>query len=228
MNNYSEGFSSFNDLDFGTKARAVKQEVIEITIDPELIMEGYAKAYVAELNRRNPDRLKASGITHQALHEYFKGLLAIRIQSLEGNLHDWRKAKQLYIPSWIEFAISRVGIVVDAKLGLKFVPKADINYDMTSLLDMSDQLQTFLADGVVLHRDAFPRTEEGDMEVMSMAIIDGYVRSGKDDAHPISAYIAAFLGFKLKQETAFQMLYRVCYDDVDFIRDMIIHEEKLR
>lgn len=217
-------------LDFGTKVSHPKLETIEVTINPDFILKDFALAYRNELHRRNPVRFEAIGLTEDELKKYFTGLLAIRVQSLSAEgCKDWRKAKALFIPSWVEFSLSMIGEVVDSKRGLKFTPvMQDCDYDLSEMLGTSDKLQSFIADGVVLHRDAFPRSSEGDYETMSMAIIDGYVQSIDDKSHPIASYIAAFLGFTLKKETDFKMLYRIRYDDVEYIRTMLLAEETIR
>lgn len=220
----------FATLDFGTKPISEKLETIEVSINTELILADFAKAYLAELYRRNPLRAESAKITEEELQAYFDGLIKIRVLSLGINgCKDWRAAKALFIPSWIEFSLSRIGEVIDNTRGLKFVPVLDdLSYDFAKMLETSAKLQSFTADGVVLHKDAFPRGSEGDYETMSMAIIDGYVRSIDSKSHPVASYIAAFLGFTLKKETDFKLLYRIKYDDVDFIRTMLLAEESLR
>lgn len=215
---------SFPNLNFGTKPTTVGLEVIEVTINPDLLISGYADAYSKELYRRNPGRAQQVNLTADNLYSYFKGCLAIRIESLTGNCKVWRQAKSLLIPAWIEFTLSQVGVVIDTDRGLRLQPTFSYDYDINELLETSNKLRSFMADGLVLNRDAFPRSDEGDPDTMSMAIIDGFVQSQSRDAHPITSYIAAFLGFKIKEEAVFKLLYRVRYDDVNFISSMLLRE----
>jgi hypothetical protein len=217
----------YQNLNFGTKPTSALLETIVVQIDSELILKDFAKAYADELSRRNPTRAREVGLTEQELKDYFDGILAIRIESVEGYSPVWRQAKQLYIPSWIQFVISRVGEVIDTDRGLKIVPKFAGKYDFDSLLVTSNRLRAFLSDGLALHKDAFPREREGDKDTMTMAIINGYVCGQVATTHPISSYVAAFLGFKLREEIAFKMLYRVRYDDIKYIQAMILAEESL-
>lgn len=215
---------SFAKINFGTKPTTTQLEKIVVTIDPDLMLNGYASAYTNELQRRNPTRFAAVNITEDELNYYFKGILAIRVESVNDVCKVWREAKQLLIPSWIEFVISQVGEFVDTDRGLFFTPSFTFEYDMESLLNISDKLRAFINDGVTMSKDAFPRGKGGDYETMSMAIINDYVQSQSKDSHPIASYVAAFLGFKLQEEAAFKMLYRVRYDDVAFIRTMLLRE----
>lgn len=225
-----QGMDQYINLDFGTKPGATKLEIIEVSIDPALILSDFATAYYKELMRRNSIKAEACKITVDELSSYFTGLIKMRVLSVsEAGLKDWRVAKALFIPSWIEFSISRIGEVIDNVRGLKFIPVMDdTTYDLKEMLETSSKLQTFTVDGVVLHKDALPRSNEGDIETMSMAIVDGYVKGQDKYSHPVSSYVAAFLGFTLKKELDFKMLYRVTYDDVDFIREMLVAEETLR
>lgn len=217
----------YSKLDFGTNITTDKLEKIDVTIDPNLILSDFAKAYLSELQRRNSIRAKSVAITEAELKEYFISIIAIRVQSVRGNCPVWREAKALFIPTWIEFVITEIGEVVDVDRGLLFTPVFEHQYDIKKLLATSDKLRAFRSDGVSMSKDAFPRKPEGDYETMSMVIINDYVQSISKDSHPIASYVAAFLGFKLKEEASFKMLYRIRYDDVDFIRTMLLREESL-
>lgn len=214
-------------LDFGTKPTTVSYDTIDVQINPEVLVESFSGAYVNELTRRNPVRADSVLLDKDELYYYFQGLIAIRVLTVRGENKVWREAKMLYIPAWIETVMSMIGKVVDVDHGLVLNPVYDFTFDMKEMFRISEKLRAFLPDGVVLHRDAFPREVEGDKDVMAMAIIDGYVH-GMNHVHPIASYIAAFLGFKLVQEANFKILYRVRYDDVQFITNMILQEEGLR
>lgn len=223
-NNNGEPFANLN---FGTKPTSAALEEICVEIDPNMMLNDYAKAYVNEFHRRNPARAAAVNVTEQELQMYFTGLLLIRIETVNGNCKHWREAKQLLIPSWIEFTLSQIGEVVDVDRGLRILPTMQGHYDIEALLTVSEKLRYFTADGICLHRDAFPRDKAGDEETMTMAIIGQYVYSQSKDSHPIASYVASFLGFKLLEETTFKMLYRVRYDDIKFIRSMLLREESI-
>jgi len=227
--------TEFKSLNYGTKPTGAKMEVVEITLDPSLMMSDFAKAYEGELYRRNPNLAERSGLTSDDLYQYFVGILAIHIEHDNvGSIKEWRKAKELYIPAWIQHTISMVGTYVDQIRGLKFVPRLldakskPMAYDLSKLLKISELLAPFRMDGLKIFKDAFPRTPQGDPEVMSMIIAEQTIRSISPDAHPASSYVAAFLGFKLKEELAWVNLYRVKYDDVVLVHEMLLREEVLR
>ena len=48
-------------------------------------------------------------------------------------------------------------------------------------------------------------------------MIADYVRSLKAVTHVASTYVTAFLGMRLKEEIAMSALYRIQYDDIEFI-----------
>lgn len=214
-------------FDFGTRPTTAKMEKIILNLNPDVMVNDYARAYVKELFRRNPVRATEARLTEEELSYYFSGILAIRVKSINNDCPEWRQAKALYIPCFYEFVITEVGKVVDADRGFEIVPYYVASYDMDSLLEISERLRIFMADGIAMVKDAFPRTDAGDRDAMTMAIIDGYVRSMSKDAHPIASYVSAFLGAKLKEEETFNLLYRVRYDDVEFIRSMLLREATL-
>lgn len=218
--------NKFENLDFGTVISTGKLERIEVQIDPEMVVKDYSDAFVKELRRRNPQRFQAEEITADDMYTYSCGLLKIRVESVENNCPNWRRAKGLYIPAWIQFAISRIGESSDRKRGLQFVPVFNYSYDLDWMLAFSDSLAAYADDGVALFQDAFPRDREGNLDTMSLAVINDYVK-GQSQVQPVNSYIAAFLGFTLAKDTAFDVLYRVRYDDIDFIHDQLIHTKEL-
>lgn len=219
---------SFRDLNFGTVPTAATTETIQVEINPEIMLMPFAKAYVQELYRRNPIRANepAAQITVDEMYYYFCGCLRIRVESVDNQCRVWRQAKRLMIPAWIQFALSQVGRVRVPEEGIIFEPKFDFKYEIDRMLSISSKLRMYIPDGIKLFEDAFPRGEEGDIETMSMCLVEHYVMAHKM-SHPISSYIAAFLGFKSIGNIADKAFYRIRYDDVEFITSMVIHEGSL-
>ena len=218
----------FDTLDYGTKPTTTALETIEVSIDPSVMIGDFAKAYSTELTRLNPVRARELDITAEDLTIYFTSLLKIRVESILGTLRDWRTAKLLAIPAWIQHTISQIGEVIIRDKGIRFIPKLDYEYEMATLLEISTKLQAFTSDGLSIHTDALPRNATGNEEVMGMAIVGDYIQSIKADAHPASSYVSAFLGNKLVQEQHFSVLYRVRYDDVGFIATQLLNDRSLR
>jgi len=219
----------FKKLNYGTKPTGVPMQNVNIELDPELMVKDFAVAYERELYRRNANRAEREKITADELYDYFRGILSIHLEKDNlGTVKEWRKAKELYIPAWIQHVISQVGTYVDPIRGLKFIPQIAFVYDMAKMLEVSERLSAFKVDGLKIFKDAFPRDTSGDPEVMSMIIAENCVRSMTAEAHPASSYVAAFLGFKLREEMALLTMYRVKYDDIVFVHEMLLREETLR
>jgi hypothetical protein len=94
-----------------------------------------------------------------------------------------------------------------------------MSYDEAVII--SDKIGAF-EEKLQMVRDAMPRGVAGDSEVMSCAIIESYVRSWKKVSHPSFTYVAAFLDAHLKNEIALKALYRIQYDDLEYIRAAMI------
>lgn len=217
----------FINLNYGTVPTTSGVDEIKVKIDYSIMLGDFAQAYEKELYRRNPKKAEIINLTADELGKYFKDIISLRVASVNGKIPEWRQAKELFIPTWIQFVISQIGQVVDTNRGLLITPVVEQTYDISKMLDTSSRLRAFEVDGVSMHRDAFPRDNEGDKDTMSMVIIDDFVKSMYETPHPIQSYVSAFIGAKLEEEAAFKILYRIRYDDVSFIRQMLTHEESL-
>ena len=226
VNNNLTSSSKYEALDFGTTPTTSELLEVKVMLSPETMVKPYAKSYHNELYRRNPVKAQAVGLTEDDLYFYFSQLLLIRVQQVNDTLMYWRQAKALYIPDWIQFTLTQVGYAIDRNKGFKFVPVLDGEVDMNKCLDISNRIQSFEIDNVGMSHDAFPRETSGDLDTMSMAVIDGYVK-GVNVSHPISSYVSAFIGAKIMEEQAFSMIYRVRYDDVDFIAHMLLNTKEI-
>lgn len=98
-------------------------------------------------------------------------------------------------------------------------PDNGSTYTLKSAEAFSYKLSKY-RDGLQMVQNAMPRDFKGDPDVMSCAVINDYVRSLKQDTHPASAYVAAFAGFQLVEQTSLAALYRIQYDDTNFIQGM--------
>lgn len=214
----SNANASFSQLDLGSaKPISVPMETIEVAIGGELFGD-YATAFLKEAYRKNPLRAEQVGLTSDEVQEYVKYLVTKRIQSVRGECSDFRMLKVLYIPAWIQYNLAMIGRVIIRDRGLTLVPVEDEPSSMTleQAMKVSEKIGMFI-DDLQIVQDAMPRDDRGDLDVMSTALIAGYMRSLNPVKHVASTYASAFMGLKLRQEAAFQALYRIQYDDIAFI-----------
>lgn len=220
--------ASFNQLDLGSaKPISVPMETIEVKVEGDLF-EDYARAFVKEAYRKNPLRAEQVGLTADEVTDYIRFLLTKRIESISGNCSDFRKLKPLYVPVWIQYNLAMIGIVTIRDRGIKLVPVEEEPSNMTlaEALAVSEKIGMFI-DDLQIVQDAMPRSDQGDIDVMSTALIAGYMRSLTPVKHVASTYASAFMGMKLKEEMAFAALYRVQYDDVAFIASALTTQRGL-
>lgn len=211
--------TQFQSLDLGTgKPTSVPVEVVEVKVEIGDIASGFAKAFVNEAYRKAPLRAEQVNLSQEELEKYLDFLLQQRVLCVEGKCELFRKLKVLYIPSFVQYVLSLVGTVTMRDIGLTIRPVFEhenvISYE--EALAISEKVGSFI-DDLQIVQDAMPRTAEGNQDVMSTALIAGYVRAIKPVQHVVATYVSAFLNFQLRKETAFQTLYRVQYDDVSFI-----------
>lgn len=216
-------YASFESLDLGTtKPTSIPQETIHVIIATENLTGQYGKAFVQEARRVNPLRAEQVGLTAEEVQSYAHYLMTKRIQSVNDDCDDFRKLKVLYIPSWIQYCLSMVGKLVKRDIGLVIIPEMEHPSEMTfdEALIISDKIGAF-EDDLQIVKDAMPRSMDGNEDVMSTALVADYVRALKPVEHVASTYVTAFLGMKLKEEMAFAALYRVQYDDFEYVSSVL-------
>lgn len=220
---------AFQNLDItSAKPISVPIETVEVEMSESNLFEGYAKAFVNEAYRVNPLRAEQVKLTQEEVLNYIKYLLVKRIETVNMNCPDFRKLKVLYIPVWIQYNLSMIGEVTIRDKGLKLIPTvADTNtISYVEAVAISDKIGAFESDLQIV-KDAMPRDITGDVDVMSTAMIDGYVRAIDKVDHVAATYVTAFMGMKLKEEAAFKVLYRVQYDDIQFIATALTAQKGL-
>lgn len=226
MKNESNG--SYANLDLGSaKPTSVPMETIHVEISTENLLGDYAKAFVKEAYRVNPLRAEQVDLTEEEMLQYANYLVAKRVECVYGECKDFRKLKALYIPSYLQYTMAMIGRVIIRDKGLTLLPVCQfdvINYEQA--LAISEKVGMF-EDDLQIVQDAMPRDTSGDKDVMSTALIAGYVRSLEKVEHVSSTYVTAFLGMKLQEEVAMSALYRVQYDDVAFIQSALITQRGL-
>lgn len=220
MKTNNNDFASFVQMDLGSsKPTAVPMETVEVEVGADSLLGNYAKAFVAEAYRVNPLRAEQVKLTVDEVRKYAEYLLFKRVQSVHDECADFRRLKVLYIPSYIQYNLAMIGRVVLRHDGLTLLPvNSTLEPPMSfeEALKVSEKIGSFEDDLQVVH-DGMPRSDEGDRDVMSTAMIAGYVRALKDVDHVSATYVTRFLGMKLREEASFATLYRVQYDDLAFI-----------
>lgn len=221
--------TNFSGLELAeTKPTSVKMETVEVVITNENLFGDFGSAFVAEGYRVAPLTAQQVGLTNDEMVKYINYLTAKRIECVSGNCPDYRKLKTLFIPSWVQYNLSMIGKVILRDVGLTLVPIMEdediITFDQA--ITISNKIAAF--DGYLqMVEDAMPRSPYGDKDVMSTAMIAGYVRSLNPVEHVASTYVTAFMGMKLKEEAALAVLYRIQYDDVEFIRTALTLQKGL-
>ena len=227
--NQMNDYASYQGLNLGdTKPISVPMELVEVEISELNLFGDFAKAFVKEAYRKNPLRAEQVALTEEELVKYVKFLVKQRIDSVNGTCAIFRKLKALYMPCWIQYNLSMIGKVILRDIGLTLVPVVKdeeiISYE--EAMEISSKIGAF-EDDLQIVKDAMPRSEEGNPDVMSTALIADYVRSIKKVQHVASTYVTAFMGLTLRKEAAMQVLYRVQYDDIEFIRSALISEKRI-
>lgn len=224
----STNVSVFKDLNLtDTRPTSVMMETIEVEISADNLIGQYAHAFVQEAYRVAPLRAQQLNITDEEMTAYCEYLLYQRVLTSQGNCPEFRKLKVMYIPVWIQYNLSMIGEVIIRDKGLRLVPvmeKPDMSYE--DALKVSEKVGS-LENDLQIVQDAMPRSRQGDKDVMSTALIAGYVHALEKVEHVSATYVTAFLGMKLKEEVAMKVLYRIQYDDYEYIASVLTSEKRI-
>ena len=221
--------SDFLSMDLGSgKATTIPMETVEVVISTPNMFGDYAKAFVKEAWRVNPLLAEQVQLNEEELEQYLNYLMTKHVENVNDCCSDFRRLKNLYIPSYFQFVMSTIGVCIDREFGIKLVPEMDEPSSLTyeDALVVSEKLGSFERDLQIV-QDAMPRDIKGNLNVMGSALIAGYVRSYRRVEHPAATYVTAFANLKLKQEASLQALYRLRYDDVNFIQAALTTQKGL-
>lgn len=224
----------FKGLNYGTVPTTANFREVLVEDTPEN-MSGFARAYTSLLEQRNPLKFKSSVVTvdgeqvklsEKVIFDYFVQLMKYRLRTVHNKSVPWRQMRQLCMPAWIQAALSWTGRAIDNDRGWIIIPQFDEEdvLDITSMLSISLALEQFSVDGKPFFKDAFPRSIDGDLDMMSFSIHDDYSWSTKREVTPVASYMATFCGMKLVEPEEYQRFYTVRFDSVDFTLQMIEHD----
>lgn len=217
-----------------THTSTAKLQEIPVRMDL-LLFEQFAKGLEADLQRRNWKLFDNSNISVEDLFKYLALPLVYRISDFEGvpknetNSFKYygdlprHQVNNLNYPFWIEHVVAQVGIAVDYDYGLKFVPQlllteeVNLHLDRDKIIAIHHLLGAYEEYGLALVTNVLPKGTEGNIDVMAMTIIEDIVKSYKH-LHPAGSYVAAFLGNKIAQQKEWSSLFRVSYEEVEYIR----------
>lgn len=199
----------------------VAVETLSIQIATGAALTDFAKAFVEEGYRKNPLLAERVALTEEELLEYTSYLITKRVEVVNQQCKDWRKVCRLAMPCFVELVLTSIGRVDLRKQGLRITPVVNEPSSMSyeDALKISAKVEAF-EDNLAVVIGAMPGNEEGDPSVMTMAIINDYVRGMSDVDDPVAEYIVYFLQLTL-EEQLFDNLYRMQYDDVKTIEAQI-------
>lgn len=195
---------------------------VEVKINATQMLQDFSNSFYLELSRANDRLVDRVQITAGEIMQYFTGILQLRIMDVQGGNKFRKYESQMYMPAWIQFSISQIGQVIDTTYGLTFNPTMDFEeLDIDTMLKTSSKLKYFRDAGVELLNRAFPRSIQGDANFMTLAVIKGKVASYKEGQSPLSMYLAAFLDSTIEEHMTLRGLYRIEYQDVEYVKRVL-------
>lgn len=215
-------------LDFGSgHPTSVETEVIDVKINPDTMIGNFCEQWVNQSDIREPLRSEKLGLEPEELKEYIHFVLYQRILMVQGKAKQVGRLKNLYMPEFIAYVLHQIGRVDLRQYGLQLMPQMD-EPEMTfeQAMEVSSKVEAAQSWMKVTHA-TYPYDRTGDPDLMSTALIGSYMRSIMPVEHPVSTYLGAFLGLQLQKETVMSTLYRVQYDDIQFIRSAFMSQDMI-
>jgi len=204
--------------DVAVQPSPTSYDELEVVIQPDRLIGSYAKALIDQTWSVNEPMAARVGLSEEELTSYLTFLIVQRVLWVNGEAKERNKLQLLWIPAFADLILTEIGTVHVRDFGITIVPKLNsteaITFDEAKVI--SDKLGRF-AEYITMFTNQFPRRLEGDLEVMSTALIDGYLKSFTTKVTPSSRFIAAYLGNQLRAKEALRGLFRVSYEPIDYI-----------
>lgn len=190
---------------------------INVNVSVSNGMKQFNHAFVEEARRKNPLMADSVGLTEEELENYENFLLKNRVDIVNMESKNFRQLKRLAMPCFVERALTDVGEVVlrDRALDIHPVFVGEVKIDLSEAIAISNKIEAFYNDLAVVE-GAMPADPNGNVEVMTLALIEGWVMGMGDYNDPLVEYICYALGLMM-DETEFNSLYYMRYDDVKTI-----------
>lgn len=203
----------------GHTPRSHEKVVVEITNDN--ITRPYVRGFISEMYRMNAVHAKAVGLTEDELTDYINYIVSERCAFINGDYRARSRNKTMWIPDFVQYVIAMLGRVEKRELGLTLIPVyVGETISQSEAQAISDKI-ALLQDYMSVSRNSFPLDEAGDPEVMTTVLMSNTVVAMTPLSHPVHQLVTSFLGMRLKEEAAHGLLYRVQYDDLEYLASVL-------
>lgn len=190
---------------------------VTVKVEASEGLKQFNHAFVTEAGRKNPLMQDKVNLTEDELLQYEEFLISERVKIVDMKSTQFRYLKRLAMPCFVERVLTDIGEVVIRDRALSIHPVCEIKprIDLQQAFEISSKIDAFYDDLAVVE-GAMPGDTTGNPEVMTLALIEGYVMGMGDYDDPLVEYICYALGL-LMDETQFNALYYMRYDDVKTI-----------
>lgn len=215
--NLQSVFGPMADREKAIKPTPAAYETIEVEFSLDAIFDEYIGAleWKLESDERGNRLNQLVELTRDEIRYYFGFILQQRIKRCQGEKVNFNLLNSMCVPAFFITAIAMVGNYDDPVRGFSFRPvtsdttiydEGKVEEIATKFMRLRDVFQSAIG--------AAPRHPDGDPEVMTMACIEGHVRSMSEVSHPLMTYFSAFLNGKVTEEVATRGLYCLQYDNL--------------
>lgn len=204
---------------------------IEVMVSVDGLFKTFAANLAEQAFQRAPNEAKEVALTKDEIIEYADYLLSRRIDQVVHGKGGTGKLQDLWYPSFLVHCLQMIGRVVIRNRALLLLPTKEVM--------IPDNADTFLmAKKISLKfetlnwalrtvKGGFPRSIEGNQDVMSVALVVDRVRTIQHVGHVAMTYIGAVMNFTLRKEIAVKLSHPIFYDDVKFLESALLYRSEL-
>ena len=182
----------------------------EFIIDPNIWIPIFSSKLVDKLAYKNKYLSESLKLTEDEVVKLSLFAIKTRIDYCNGKKVSRAQMNQLFIPVWIEAVISKIGIIELQDYGLKLIPVCDVDViSYEEAVKISSRLKQTRVD-LAITDSWLDSSRLGDVEVMSMVIIDDLVKGMTPNSGKY-AFLTSFLHATIRNDSLLKTLFRVSY-----------------
>lgn len=219
-------------LDVGTQGPAMGElNEIGVEIIPQEMFQTYILNLVSQTHQRASNEAQRVDLEAEELEFYFSYLLSMRIRQVRYEKMSSGKLQELWYPNFFIHCLQMIGRVLIRPRAILLFPVMmglieDTPENYQRAVKVSFKLET-LNHVLRVTKGGFPRSVEGNADVMSVALVKDRVRAVQHLGHVAMSFIGAVLNFTLDKEVAFKSTHPVLYDDVKLLQSALLFRSEL-
>lgn len=193
---------------------------VEVSTDNDMFTT-YVESSYFQMNATLMSNGGSLPFTKEQWTEYLRYAVYQRVAYVTNQPCDFRPKDRMLVPHFLSVILQNVGVAREETLGIEVKPKLPAEKPgMTkgTALMISNSLSILERHGFTFATE-YSRAKDGDWSLMSMMVIDGFVRAHSDASHPVYATMASLLMYDCQLSKV--ITPRITYGSVEQYRAFV-------